>query len=154
MSAVEGAERSIYLDVCCLNRPFDDQSQDRIRLESEAVILILEHCYRGEWHWLSSQFVQLEVSKSPNQVRRERVQRIVEFAHTLIEANAKIIERGKQLEELGFTTYDALHVACAESAEADVLLTTDDRFVRRSKRHRKELRIRVENPLTWLREVL
>jgi len=34
----------VYLDVCCLNRPFDDQSQDRIHLESEAVLLILERC--------------------------------------------------------------------------------------------------------------
>ena len=32
---------AIYLDTCCLNRPFDDQTQDRIRLEAEAVILIL-----------------------------------------------------------------------------------------------------------------
>jgi len=31
----------LYLDVCCLNRPFDDQSQDRIRLEAEAVRVIL-----------------------------------------------------------------------------------------------------------------
>jgi hypothetical protein len=29
----------IYLDACCLNRPFDDQTQERIRLESEAVLL-------------------------------------------------------------------------------------------------------------------
>ena len=32
----------IYLDVCALCRPFDDQRYVRIRLESEAVQLILE----------------------------------------------------------------------------------------------------------------
>jgi len=26
----------VYLDLCCLNRPFDDQTQERIRLETEA----------------------------------------------------------------------------------------------------------------------
>jgi hypothetical protein len=31
----------IYLNVCCLNRPFDDQTQERIRLEAEAVLRIL-----------------------------------------------------------------------------------------------------------------
>ncbi len=31
----------IYLDVCSLCRPFDDQSYTRIRLETEAVNLIL-----------------------------------------------------------------------------------------------------------------
>jgi len=25
----------VYLDVCCLNKPFDDQTHDRIRLERE-----------------------------------------------------------------------------------------------------------------------
>ena len=35
---------SIYLDVCCLNRPFDDQSQPRIHLESEAILTILAQC--------------------------------------------------------------------------------------------------------------
>ena len=31
----------IYLDMCCLKRPFDDQSQPRIRLETEAVLSLL-----------------------------------------------------------------------------------------------------------------
>ena len=44
----------IYLDVCCLNRPFDGQRQDRIRLESEAVLLILGYCEAGTWQWISS----------------------------------------------------------------------------------------------------
>jgi hypothetical protein len=28
----------LYLDVCCLKRPFDDQAQPRIRIETEAVL--------------------------------------------------------------------------------------------------------------------
>jgi len=39
----------VYLDVSCLNRPFDDQTQARIRLESEAVTIILDECEHGEW---------------------------------------------------------------------------------------------------------
>ena len=34
-------EMRIYLDMCCLKRPFDDQSQPRIRLETEAVLSLL-----------------------------------------------------------------------------------------------------------------
>jgi hypothetical protein len=41
------SERRVYLDVCALCRPFDDQSQMRIRLEADAVQLILSHV-RGE----------------------------------------------------------------------------------------------------------
>ena len=47
----------VYLDVCCLNRPFDDYSQERIRLESEAVLLILERCQGEVWQLLGSDAV-------------------------------------------------------------------------------------------------
>ena len=54
------------------------------------------------------------------------------------------------LESLGFKWFDALHIASAESGTADILLTTDDRFVRRAKRVFEQLHVRVENPHTWL----
>jgi len=39
----------IYMDVCCLNRPFDDQTQDKIRIESDAILAILSKCISGKW---------------------------------------------------------------------------------------------------------
>ena len=63
------------------------------------------------------------------------------------------IARGAVLESLGFKHYDALHIACAESGGADVLLTTDDKLLRRAIRFSAQLRVRVENPHTWLQEV-
>ena len=45
---------NIYMDVCCLNRPFDDQTQDRIYIESEAVLKILFNCQNGIWHLIGS----------------------------------------------------------------------------------------------------
>jgi len=56
----------VYLDVCCLNRPFDDYSQERIRLESEAVLLILERCQGEVWQLLGSDAVDYEVSRIPD----------------------------------------------------------------------------------------
>jgi hypothetical protein len=41
------AMECVYLDVCALSRPFDDQSQMRIRLETDAVQLILSHIRSG-----------------------------------------------------------------------------------------------------------
>ena len=52
----------VYLDACCLNRPFDDQSQPRVRLETEAVSLILEKLAQGEWDWVGSEILLHEVS--------------------------------------------------------------------------------------------
>jgi hypothetical protein len=56
----------IYLDVCCLSRPFDDQSRERIRIESEAVDSILELCEQGTHQWTSSTAVEEEVSRNPD----------------------------------------------------------------------------------------
>ncbi|CAG1022686.1 Antitoxin YefM [Methylococcales bacterium] len=44
----------IYLDACCLNRPYDDQTQDRIHLESEAILTIFKHIEAGDWEWIVS----------------------------------------------------------------------------------------------------
>jgi len=38
----------IYLDACCLSRPFDDQSQQKIYLESQAILFILSKCRHRE----------------------------------------------------------------------------------------------------------
>jgi hypothetical protein len=63
----------IYLDVCCLNRPFDDPSQMRVHLEAEAVLVIIKQVEQAEWTWVSSDAVVYEISKTPNEDRRERL---------------------------------------------------------------------------------
>ena len=62
--------------------------------------------------------------------------------------------RAIDLQRLGFKAVDASHVACAESARADVLLTTDDGLLRKASKHGAGLLVRVANPLSWLQEVL
>lgn len=57
---------TVQLDACCLNRPFDDQTQDRIRLEAEAVLLILGHVHRGEWRWIGSEVLHFEIAQNPD----------------------------------------------------------------------------------------
>jgi hypothetical protein len=47
----------IYLDVCCINRPFDDQTEERIRMESEAVLAILKRCL-SEWTLIGSEAIE------------------------------------------------------------------------------------------------
>jgi len=58
----------IYLDVCCLNRPFDD-----IRLESEAVVTILSHISDKKWQMISSEIIDFEISRTPDPDRRMKV---------------------------------------------------------------------------------
>jgi predicted nucleic acid-binding protein len=143
---------TVYLDACCLNRPFDDQTQDRIRLESEAVLLILGHVHRGDWRWVGSEVLDVEIARNPDAERRRRVQVLAGTVTESVTLDAQVEQRGSELEALGFGAFDALHLACAEHAEADVFLTTDDGLLRRARRNRSRIRVQVENPLPWLKE--
>jgi len=143
----------IYLDVCCLNRPFDDQTQSRIRLEAEAVVMILAHCETGQWEWASSEVLDLEIAQTPDPERRRRVQLLTAHAHHSIGVEQREAERAQQFEAWGISAFDALHLACAESGQVDVFLTTDDELLRKAATHSEQLQVRAENPLIWLREV-
>ncbi|REJ56006.1 MAG: hypothetical protein DWQ58_07690 [Microcystis aeruginosa TA09] len=56
--------------------------------------------------------------------------------------------------QLGFKFYDALHLAFAEAGGADVLLTTDDRLLRKAQQYRDSINVTVENPVIWLMATL
>ena len=145
---------TIYLDVCCLNRPYDDQSQDRVRIEAAAVMLILQRVDRGEWQLVSSDAVMDEIDQTPDRDRRRRVQLLAAKAAVILTAGPEERDRAHELAGIGFAPYDAAHVAFAERGAADVLLTTDDRFIRRAQREAARLTVRVENPVVWLSQRL
>src|ERR1051325_2651804 len=142
----------IYLDNCVLNRPFDDQSQERIRLETEATILLLARPERKEWTWLGSQALALEIDKMANTEQQSRLKRMIEFVSLTVKIGDKELERASELQKLGLVGFDAVHLACAEIGKADVFLTTDDRLLKLAKRLKKKLRVNVENPLDWMKE--
>ena len=143
----------IYLDTCCLSRLFDPPTQTRVIEEAKVIDQILTYCFRGDWHWIASDVIIDEVEQTPDVEERTQVKTLLMLTHQIISVGAEEISRGLQLESLGFKEKDALHLACAESGEADIFLTTDDRLLRRAQRDQARLHIQVENPETWLREV-
>ncbi len=143
----------IYLDVCCLNRPFDDQTRDRIHLESEAVVLILKNIRSRDWEWVNSEVVDYEIGQTPDMERRNRVGSLTRYATRTVLIDKAIAKRASELETIGFGAYDALHLACAEQADVDVFLTTDDRLLRLSRECSGMIKVKVDNPLSWLTEV-
>ncbi len=143
----------IYLDTCCLNRLSDRQIQERVRQETEAVNIMLSNFRTKRWHWISSSILQFEINQNPDLDQRVSLTTLLQLGHQTIFVGSEEILRGEELEGLGFKELDALHIACAESGNADILLTTDDRMLRRAKRYRAQLRVRVENPYIWLQEI-
>jgi predicted nucleic acid-binding protein len=143
----------IYLDVCCLNRPFDDQAQERIRLESEAVLAILRRVELQQWELVGGEAVEFETGRMPDLERRQRVWALAQLAGSRQGIDIHVQSRARVLAAAGLKPLDALHVACAEAASVDVFLTTDDRLLRTI--HRTGVaRMTVNNPLPWLHEVL
>ena len=143
----------IYMDVCCLNRPFDDQTQERIKLESEAVLAILYRCQVGGWELVGSEAIDLEISRIPDEDRRLRVKMLYSVAKTKVRIDEEVEKRALDLEKLNFKAFDALHIACAEKAGADVMLTTDDKLLKKAIKYRDILKVRVRNPVNWIMEV-
>ena len=66
---------------------------------------------------------------------------------------AGLVSRTDELIGLGFKRFDALHLASAEAAIADVFLTVDDRLRRRAETLAACLRVRVTSPLVLIEEV-
>jgi predicted nucleic acid-binding protein len=138
----------LYLDVCSLNRPFDDQSQTRVRLEAEAVLSILELAQSDEIEVLGSDIIDDELSQMPDSERREKVELLLALASSQLALTLAIEQRATELQKWNIAPLDALHLAAAESARADYFLTTDDDLLRRAKR--AGVKVKVENPAKWL----
>ncbi|NJO93360.1 MAG: type II toxin-antitoxin system VapC family toxin [Hydrococcus sp. RM1_1_31] len=142
----------IYLDVCCLNRPFDDQTQPRIYLETEAILEILSRCRTGEWELVTSSALELEIAKTPDINRREEVKLALAIARHKILVTEEISRRAIELTNFRIKNFDALHIACAEG-NADIFLTTDNRLLSKALSYKNNLNIIVANPTNWLTEV-
>ena len=144
----------IYLDACCLNRPFDDQHQPRVRLETEAILLILQKLHQREWEWIGSDILVYELGQTEDVERRERLLLLAGQSHQVVETTEKILAQAEKLETSGFASYDALHLAFAEQAKVGVFLTTDDSLQKIANRNKKLFSFVVINPVKWLEEVL
>ena len=89
------------MDVCCLNRLFDDQGHDKVRLETEAIVSILKRCDDKKWELIGSDIIVLEALKNPDAIKRQKVLRLHDGALEKIKYNVKIKSRAEQLREYG-----------------------------------------------------
>jgi predicted nucleic acid-binding protein len=142
----------IYLDACCLNRPFDDQTQPRIALETQAILTILSQCESGQWKLMTSAALDEELDQTPDLERLKNVKATLAIAKIKVVYSPFIEERSAELQKLGFTGFDATHIASAERGKADTFLTTDDRLIRKAQRNIQIINVAVNNPVSWLME--
>ncbi len=138
--------------MCALQRPHDDQSQVRVRLETVAVLGLLEYCRAGGAGLASSDALVYEAGRNPHPVRRAHAEA------TLAEAVARqaltpfVEVRADDLVVAGLRPLDALHLASAEAIEADYLCTCDDQLLGRG-RTLAAAPLRVVSPLELTTEL-
>ncbi|MFM7450173.1 MAG: type II toxin-antitoxin system VapC family toxin [Leptolyngbyaceae cyanobacterium] len=139
----------LYLDTSVFNRPFDDQSQVKIFLETQAMLLILHLSESKQVELVSSNILEYENSRNSNPDRARAVDLYLSLATERQIANESIRQRARELEQNGIKAIDALHVACAETAGCDYFLTCDKRLINRC----KSLSLRVMNPSDFILEI-
>ena len=140
----------IYLDVCCLCRPFDNQQNRKIRLESEAINSILERCSR-DWQLAGSVVIDEEISRLANIEKRLKVEQNLAIIGEYIELDEEILKKAAVFQKAGLRYFDALHLACAERGQT-IFLTTDNKIITIARKI-PVITIRVDNPVHWLLEV-
>ena len=91
----------IYLDMCCLKRPFDDQSDARIQLETTALAAILVVCNRGEHELFTSDALRFENSRNPNPERQEFAERVLAQATHDIRHDSALEQRASVWQNAG-----------------------------------------------------
>ena len=135
----------IYLDNCCYNRPFDDQTQKRIFDETNAIFKIIN----SNFFVLGSDVLILEISKIKN-VQKQR--QVLAFYSQIVKENINLTEEIENfaasiINQSKIHNLDALHLASAIIGDAKIFFTTDDKLIKSCEK--LNLKISVMNPINF-----
>ena len=119
------AKTRVYLDNCAFNRPFDDKEQLSIRMEAEAKLKIQSDIRSGAYELAWSYMNEYENDENPYDDKREAIGIWERIAVHKCSPNEKILERGKQIRQIGLKPKDALNLACAIESGCGYFITTD-----------------------------
>lgn len=119
----------IYLDNCCFNRPFDNQTQVKIYLETQAKLFIQQEILDEHYELVWSYILEYENMQNPYEIRRKSIIGWKEMAIETIFANEKILQYAEQLKSQNIRTKDALHISCAVFSKCHYFITTDKKLL-------------------------
>lgn len=141
----------IYLDNCCYNRPYDDQSQIRISLEAQAKIYIQTMIETGKFKLVSSYMLIYENSRNRIETKRKAIEQFIKdnTAIYIDDSYSEEVEHvAIEIQQTGVKSADAIHVACAILAKCDFFITTDDRLLK----YKSDL-ISIVDPVEFIRKI-
>jgi hypothetical protein len=139
--------KKIYLDLCALCRPYDDQSYTRIHLETTAVQLILRAIERGDYELFYSPVHEKEISDISNyQERVDLLYLLKEIGRKMSFSGMNGRRRAEYLVDAGLGVADAAHIAYAEQAGA-VFISCDDKLIKKC--NKLDVTIWTTNPVMF-----
>ncbi|MCL2625077.1 MAG: PIN domain-containing protein [Planctomycetaceae bacterium] len=138
----------VYLDNCCYNRPFDDQNQIRIFLETQAKIHIQNLIICERLELVYSYMSIFENSKNPNKDNSRIIDDFFVHAAVFVDYNKEEIvgKAAERIKAQGIKNKDAIHLASAIEAECDYFITTDDVILKKN----AEKSIKVCSPIEFI----
>lgn len=138
----------IYLDMCVWKRPFDDQANDRIWIESQAAMRIFDLANTCEIRIFTSMALVLENERNPKAWRKHRVAALMTSFGRPVPLTETVLVRAFDIRSLDFMDMDALHLAFAENLKLDYFVTCDDAILGRQ----DGVKIAIINPVDLLKE--
>ena len=141
----------VYLDNCCYNRPFDDQDQLKVRLETEAKLAVQRQMRSREIEYVWSDMLANEVEESSFWERRDRIEPWVLDAAEYVVTTPEVEHNAEAFKALGVKASDAIHLASAAFAHCDWFLTVDKGIL---KKLNHVGNMRVANPLEYIQETM
>ena len=139
----------VYLDNCCFNRPYDDQEQKKIMLETEAKLKIQGKIKEGKLELVWSYMLDFENSANPNETVRSLIAEWKQLSIVTIVETMELIKNATDFNRQGIDAKDALHLACALEGKADLFFTTDTDIIKRADAIRE---MKVLNPVHFFIE--
>ncbi|GHV83997.1 hypothetical protein AGMMS50212_13370 [Spirochaetia bacterium] len=144
------SSKKVYFDACSWCRPYDDLSQPKIYIESEAILEILHLCKAKSWTVVASEVIEIELLRIKDTEKLDGVKSLYEDATEYLTLTDDIKLLAQNFQQHGLKEYDSLHLATAQINGCDVFLTTDNNFRRDALK--MMLNIQVRNPVEWLLE--
>jgi len=123
----------VYLDTCCFNRPYDDQSLLRNSLEAQAKLHIQSMIKNGHIQLVTSYILYYENNQNPFTMRKMVIYDFLKEYTSLYISTDKMTavqEYATKIVLSGVKIKDALHIACALVAECNYFISTDDRLLK------------------------
>jgi predicted nucleic acid-binding protein len=137
----------IYLDICSYNRPFDSQSQIKVRLETEAKLYIQTGIREKKYTLIWSYMLDYENENSPYEEKKKAITPWREIADSYCPSSDDILSTGQKIMGYGIKAKDSLHIACAIKSSCAYFITTDNSLTNKTIPN-----IKVINPIDFLRE--